>query len=149
MKSEVIKVAFVKHTGLDLWVIVECKYMKTVLLEIVSGVCIQCRETASYNTFSRAWLFLQHFDVRVYAFYYTRLIILPNFLISYKKTRTHTKVCISTKRVLWSLQHIAYIITNWRNENQIRVSKMPSLPSEFSPQKSKLGARYTPGLFDL
>ena len=26
---------------------------------------------------------------------------------------------------------------------------MSSLPSEFSPQKSKLGARYTPGLFDL
>ena len=65
--------------------------MKTVLLEIVSGLCIQCRETASYNTFSRAWLFLQHFDVRVYAFYYTRLIILSNFLISYKNTHTHTK----------------------------------------------------------
>ena len=38
----------------------------------VGCVYIQCREIASYNTFSRAWLFLQHFDVRVYAFYYTR-----------------------------------------------------------------------------
>lgn len=27
MKSEVIKVAFVKHTGSDLWVIVECQYV--------------------------------------------------------------------------------------------------------------------------
>lgn len=108
MKSEVINVTFVKHTGSDLWVIVECQYMKTVSLEIVSGVCIQCREIASYNTFSRAWLFLQHFDVRVYAFYYTRLIILSNFLISYKKTHTQKSMYINQESPVITATHCLY-----------------------------------------
>lgn len=72
-------------------------------------MCVQCREIASYNTFSCAWLFLQHFDVRVYAYCYTRLITLLNFLISYKKhTHTDKSMYINQESPLITATHCLY-----------------------------------------